>query len=207
MSVRVLRHGDKRRIKNPITGQWQNTTNIVFIEEGRKGAIDAMATTTAALSAAIGGEQVGIQIARTHTHPIVDEAVGNFPEGKVFPNLYINRKMFSTPQVSQQEGVKPRMVEGKPTYFTTEIAEVAKEDVDLRYSTEVLATLKPEFFTDARVGVAEVMTRENSPVPSQGYGADNQQGGPAGNQGQQNELAEAGAGQQGAGNFAQNPGM
>lgn len=164
--IKVLSHGDVRSVLNPVTQEWTDVVNIQFFEEGRGGANDALSTSNAALSAAI-GEEVGLALLRTHTQPVLLGQEGKFPVGKEFPNLFINRKMFSTPQMTQQNGVAVRMIEGKPTYFTTEIADRMKEDEDLRLDNNVLAGIAPEHFKGAVVGAAIVKTLESRPKVSQ----------------------------------------
>lgn len=149
--IKVQKVGNRNRVLNPQTGQWQEVVNIIFVEEGRGGAISSMSETSAALSNAV-GQNVGLNILRTHTHPVLVDTVAQFPVGKEFPSLFINRKLFSQPQLNQQLNVDSRMIEGKPTYFTTYISAKAEEDIDMRLSNELLAKVNPEAFSKSRVG-------------------------------------------------------
>lgn len=153
--VRVLKHGDKRRTLNPVNNQWSDMITVTFIEEGRGGANVSISDTSDVLSKAV-GEEIGLQTLRIHTHPVLATKIGQFPVGKELNNLFINRKLFSTPQMSQQENVQSRMIEGRPTYFSTYISEKAESDIDVRLDNNVLATINPEAFKGAKVGATEV---------------------------------------------------
>lgn len=153
--LKVLRHGNKTSVKNPIDGTFQEMVNVVFIEEGRSGGNSSMSDTSSFLSKISGGGDVGLATQRTHTHPVKADKIDLFPLGKKFPG-HINRRLFSTPQIRQQENVYSRMVDGKPTYFVTEIGEVEKEDLDLRMSNDTLVQISPDYFRNTRTGTAEV---------------------------------------------------
>jgi hypothetical protein len=148
--VIVQRHGARRRILNPVTNKWQETINVTFVEPDRAGGANSgLANSSQALSAAI-GMNVGLNQLRTHTQPVLASAIGEFPIGKEFPTLFVNRTLYSTPQMQQQEGVDARMLDGKPTYFVTELGDQQKEDIDQRLDSNVLATVDKNLFKNAR---------------------------------------------------------
>jgi hypothetical protein len=68
----------------------------------------------------------------------------------------------------QQQGVKPRMIDGSPTFFTTELSDTPQPDRDARLSKERIAELHPEYFTEeiisqsARVDVLDRPTIEET---------------------------------------------
>lgn len=135
--VKIHRHGDTFATMNPATGEWQEMTNVVFIEEGRNGANRSLSDSSRALAEAAGIEDVGLANTRTHTQPVRSDKIGEFPIGKEF-DLHINREMWSTPQMANQEDKVPRIIDGKITYFKTELSKTMEEDRD--YRTVVLTT-------------------------------------------------------------------
>ncbi len=160
--IEVLAIGDTRETLNPATGKWSMMTNIRFIEKGRATS-SSMAQSSAALSEAI-GETVGLDLLRTHTHPVLAEKAHLFPVGKTL-NLFINRTMFSEPQITQQEGVLSRMVDGKATYFLTEISKVPLDDVDKREDEALVLANDPFAHQNARRSGTIVRTIESRPFP------------------------------------------
>lgn len=154
----VLKHGNRISVKNPVNFTVTEMINVVFEEKGRSGAIASMSDTSDFLSR-LTGQSVGLDQVRVHTHPIKADKIGLFPLGKEIPG-HINRKLFSTPQLRQQEGVESRMVDGKPTYFTTYLDDVVKPDQDYRMANETLAIIDPEHFRNSRAGTAEVSILE-----------------------------------------------
>jgi hypothetical protein len=153
--IKVLRHGDTISVRNPITGTDNVMVNVTFVEEGRNGGDATMSETSAFLAAITGGDEVGLQNLRIHTHPVLEEQLGKFPIGQELPG-HINRGMFSTPQLKQQEGVPPRMINGRPTYFKTWIGPNPEEDVDYRISNDVMAASSPNSVFGAQIGAAQV---------------------------------------------------
>lgn len=156
--LKVTKHGLKNRVVNPATGKEQDVINVTFQELSTRsgGANPSMSETSDFLSQAV-GKKVGLDIIRVHTHPVLADTIGDFTIGKEFPQLFINRKLFSTPQMKQQVGVGAREIDGKPTYFTTFISNRELPDEDLRMSNEALAKVKPEEFTNVRVSAATVI--------------------------------------------------
>lgn len=152
--IKVIKHGNKNIIVNPSNGQETEVINVVFAEEGRKGGNGLMSDTSAFLDR-VAGESTGLSQIRVHTHPVRADKIGYFPVGKTMPG-HINRSMYSTPQLTQQENVSSRMIDGRPTYFTTYISDSPEEDRDLRMSNEVLLHVNPNGFLTSRVGSAEV---------------------------------------------------
>lgn len=150
----VQRHGNRISVENPVTHVKTEMINVIFVEEGRSGAISAMSGSSEFLSR-ITGASVGLEQLRVHTHPIKADKIDLFPVGKQLPG-HINRKLFSTPQINQQVNVQSRMVEGKPTYFTTFLDEVLKADEDYRMDNADLVKVNPDYFKNSRIGTANV---------------------------------------------------
>lgn len=164
--IKVLRHGNSRQIKNPVTGEWQTTTMVTFVEEGRGGANEALNESSSVLNQAV-GKQTGLNNLRVHTQPVLDSALGDFPVNKTFPQLFINRRLFSFPQLAQQVNVAPRMIDGRPTYFTTSLSTQKIDDEDHRISNDSLARINPNAFMNAIVQATEVQIVEQEVVPQQ----------------------------------------
>lgn len=152
--IKVLRHGNIIAVRNPITGKDQKMINVVFTEEGRGGADQKMTQTSEFLSQ-LAGENVGLSNLRVHTHPVLEEKINLFPPDKEFPG-HINRGLYSTPQLRQQESVDPRMIDGKPTYFKTWISNQPEDDLDVRIDPEVLMSANPEVIFNANTRGTEV---------------------------------------------------
>lgn len=153
--VTVTALGQRKRIQNPaIPGEWTDVQLVTFTERGRGGANASLNDSTSALDSIL-GVSTGLEIVRTHTQAVKIEAIAGLPIGRELP-LFINREMYSTPQMTQQVDVAPRMIGGKPTYFTTTLDAKAKEDVDLRLATAELLKVNASAFADARVGAANV---------------------------------------------------
>lgn len=159
--LKVQRHGSKTRVRNPATGEWQDMVNIVFVEEGRDGAVGSISNSSKFLDRVL-GKQTGLRQLRTHTQPVLASEADDFPIGKEIEG-HINRVLYSQPQMRQQQNVVGRMVDGKPTYFITELDQVSKDDRDERVKNETLALINPQILRDAGVGVAEVITLETAP--------------------------------------------
>lgn len=178
--VSVLGHGDTTAIRNPLTGKYQEMVNVILVEEGRSGANESMFETSLVLSN-YAGKNVGLENFRVHTHPVTpEEAREKFFVGAEINDMFINRKLFSTPQMRQQVNLKPRMVEGRPTFFTTYASDVQKDDVDLRIPNEVLITVRPDYFFDSVVGATDVRVvssdSRNGVRPTRESGTGNQGG-------------------------------
>lgn len=150
----VLKHGNRSRVKNPVDGTWTEIINVTFVEEGRSGAISSMASSSDFLNR-LTGMETGLANLRVHTHPVKPESIQFFPLGKKIAG-HINRKLFSQPQLKQQENVYSRMVDGRPTYFTTYLDDNEKPDEDYRMTNETLAQVDPSQFAKTRIGAAEV---------------------------------------------------
>lgn len=158
--LRVIRHGNKISVTNPANGSVSEMTNVVFQESGRSGAISSMSGSSDFLSR-ITGQNVGLDQVRIHTHPVKSDKIDLFPVGKEIPG-HINRTLYSTPQLRQQENVYSRMVDGKPTFFTTSLDENELPDRDLRMDNSDLAKVSPESFKKTRVGAAETTIIEQA---------------------------------------------
>lgn len=159
--IKVLRHGNKISVTNPITRVKTDMIDVLFVEEGRTGGDAQMSETSNFLDRLVGGNgTTGLEQLRVHTHPVRAEKIGEFPIGKTFEG-HINRSMYSRPAIKQQQGVAARMIDGRPTYFTTYISSQPQEDRDLRMSNEVLLQLDHKAFVNATLGgaVVEVLER------------------------------------------------
>lgn len=152
--IKVLRHGNKFSVRNPITGEINTMANIVFIEEGRSGGDTKMSGSSNFLSDIL-GQQVGFSTLRTHTQPVLENKLELFPIGKELPG-HINRGIYSTPQLRQQQSVQARMIDGRPSYFKTWFDNEAKDDEDKRISLDIQVSVNPSSVFNAQVGAAEV---------------------------------------------------
>lgn len=160
--IKVSRHGNRIIVRNPVNGQENTMINVVFEEMGRSGADLGMSGSSSYLDRMV-GTKTGLDQVRVHTQPIKEAAIAQFPIGKQFPG-HINRELYSTPQIRQQEDVPARMINGKLTYFKTSLDDNEVEDKDYRISTEALLVHRPNLVFGARVGAAEVRT-ENAEHP------------------------------------------
>lgn len=165
--IKVLRHGNTIEVKDPVTGKWNRMVNVVFIEEGRTGGNAHMTATSQFLSDLV-GENVGLEGRRIHTHPVREDKIDLFGVHKDYGGEsvqeypgHINRGLFSTPQLEQQVGVDPQMIDGRPTYFTTWIDSKPEEDLDQRISNDILMQTNPSAVYGSQVRRAEVRIIEN----------------------------------------------
>lgn len=161
--ITVSKHGNKILVTNPINGQKTEMINLTFTEQGRSGGNAQLSDTSVFLNQ-FAGENTGLDNIRVHTHPIRAALIGNFPVGKKLAG-FINRNLYSTPQIRQQEGVDSRMIDGQPTYFTTYISANPEKDRDLRVSNETLMRAHPELFARARTSGTVVETLEVAGLP------------------------------------------
>lgn len=162
MSIKVYRYGNTIRVTNPVTKQKETLVNVIFTEEGRTGGDAHMSETSKFLSALVGAE-VGLQNLRVHTQPILESEIAKFPLNREFPG-HINRGLFSTPQLRQQVDVKPRMIDGRPTYFKTWIDANAQDDVDMRVSADTLMMADADNVLNSQIGSAEVEILKKAPA-------------------------------------------
>lgn len=153
--IKVQSHGRPYRVNNPAkAGQANTMINVVFVEEGRSGANQTLASSSAFLNQLVGAN-TGLSQVRTHTQPVLAETIDKYAIDAEFPG-HINRTLYSSPQLQNQVDKAPRMIDGRPTYFITELANIAKDDVDNRLPVAVAAQLFPETFNSALVSTAEV---------------------------------------------------
>lgn len=188
--IKIARHGNKTAITNPANGKVQEMINVIFQESGRSGANAKMSSTSDFLDSLV-GTKTGLEQVRTHTHPVLASEIDKYPVGGEL-NGYINRTMFSIPQIGQQEGTKSRLIDGRPTYFTTYISGAPEADIDERFSNETLLKVDPNAFGKvntraATVNVLERVNFANLQVPV-ATGVEE-------NAGKVNELAGAGVGE------------
>lgn len=159
--IKVLRHGDRISVRNPITDEEQEMINVVFVEEGRSGA-DATMSGSSELLSRLTGRQVGLNNLRIHTQPVLANTIGDFKVGKEFDGAHINRGLYSTPQLRKQEGLEGRNINGNSTYFKTWIEDTPKEDIDYRASLNVVASVDFAKLSNAKVGAAAVRVLESA---------------------------------------------
>ena len=158
--IKVLRHGNKIAVKNPATGREEVMVDVVFIELGRGGANSNLSQSQQFLNE-LEGEDVGLPGIRVHTQPILEAMVGKYPPGRSIDG-FVNRRLYSTPQMPQQEGRPAREIDGKPTYFVTYLSKTAAEDEDFRDSNELLAKTHPEMFNGTQKRSTQVRVLEEA---------------------------------------------
>lgn len=156
--IKVKQIGNHIIVANPATGKTTEMVNVTFTEEGRKGANESLSESSDFLSRLL-NVQSGLEQVRVHTQPVTLAAAAKLKEGLELPG-HINRKLFSTAQMRQQIDVAPRMIDGRPTYFATELGDVVKDDVDLRLSNEALVNAQGSILFSARIGGTEVRVVE-----------------------------------------------
>lgn len=152
--IKVAEIGERILVRNPQNGQQTEMVNVTFTEEGRPGANESLSGSSDFLSRILKVKS-GLDQVRVHTQPVTLPALQNLKIGQELPG-HINRKLYSTPQMRQQENVPPRMIEGRPTYFATELGDEEKADVDNRVSNEALLSSNANVLFSARVGATEV---------------------------------------------------
>ncbi len=162
--VKVERYGKTITVDNPARpGERTTQTVVVFTEEGRPDLGTSVSRSAALLSRRAGKPQ-GLRNIRTHSQPILADELQNYPIGSEHP-FFINRTMYSTPQMESQRNVQARMYEGNVTYFVTELGESPEVDLDKRMSLETFAHLQPLVLLNARIGTANVQQEAPSPTP------------------------------------------
>lgn len=147
-------------VRNSVHGT-VNMINVHFVEYGRDGVNAELALSSNTLSRILGVE-TGLPTQRTHSQLMTPESANILNEGQDIDGAFINRIMHSTPQMEQQINTKPRMVDNKPTWFTTVIAPVAKQDEDRRIDNDKLRLIHPEYFEDALVNGTATVKRINT---------------------------------------------
>jgi len=158
--VKVQNVGERRVVINPQDGKATEMVHVTFIEEGRGGANPSLSLSSDVLSDVL-GVQAGLQQIRVHSQLVSLEAAPKLRAGDELP-LFINRRLYSTPVMRQQVDVSPRMIDGRPTYFATELGKQPTEDVDLRLSNEVLVNAQGSLLFKAQVGGTEVRVIRNN---------------------------------------------
>jgi hypothetical protein len=161
--IKVRAHGDRVAVYNPVTRKEQDMTKVVFSEDARGGANSRMKESSDALSDFF-GENVGFEgLPRTHTHLVKTDQLSKFPIHRDFGGesdftlpLFINRGLFSKPQMEAQRNVQGREIDGRLTYFATWIGKSQEDDIDERLSEEALIELNPNSVLNAQVRATEV---------------------------------------------------
>lgn len=155
--VRVESIGAIDAVRNPRNGEFQNKRNVIFVEDGKRGGLNAALSGSSGALSKVLGMETGIQLSRTHTEPMNPEAAAKLTVGQEIPELFINRILTSFPQMGQQENVAPRMVGNKPTFVATVLAPTEESDVDDRIDNGTLAVVKPEYFAMAQASSTTVL--------------------------------------------------
>jgi hypothetical protein len=156
--VKVEFVGNARYVANPQNGTEQEMIPITFVEHSnREGGNADLSKSSAVLDEAL-GIQTGLPQFRTHTQLVTPEAARQLTLGREFPTLHINRNLTSFPTMIQQKDAKPRLVDGKPTFFNTTLDNEPRQDKDERLDNNVCASMFPHYFTDAQLGSAAVTT-------------------------------------------------
>lgn len=157
MAIRILRFGNAINVSNPVLLNAESTdmVDVIWAEIGqRPGANKDISESSKALDIILKQEleEAGVQTSgldnfRVHTQPVKRVLVtnGHLKLGVEYDG-FINRRLHSVPAIKQQQGVLPRMIDGRPTFFTTKIELQPKEDMDERMSNEQLSKLHPEWF-------------------------------------------------------------
>lgn len=153
--VRVESISQPEGVRNPQNGQVTPMVKIRFIESGGRAGINKSLSDTSDFLSRAMGENVGLEIIRTHTHAVLAEKAHLFSVGQEIAG-FINRELFSEGQMRQQEGVEGRMIEGKLTYVTTKMEDLAKDDLDHRKDEALVAQMNPEGIARAVRGGAVV---------------------------------------------------
>lgn len=153
---------------DPATGQWQEMTNVVFIEKGRSGVNRSLSASSEFLDELV-GEKTGLDNTRTHTQPVRAELVekGKFPVDSEHRG-HINREMWSTPQMANQQDKVPRIIDQKVTYFKTKLEAIPKEDEDYRTVSITSDSVIPqELLNQAtqNMRATQVRTIHRAPAP------------------------------------------
>ena len=163
--VKVQAVGTLRRVTNPQTGQQQDMIPVTFVELSKRAGGNADLSNSSQVLDQILGFETGLPQFRTHTQLVTPEGAKMLNVGRELPQLYINRRLTSFPNMVQQTNAAPRMIDGKPTYFSTTLDNKAIPDTDERLDSNVLGTISPELFRDARLGatiVEEIDAQGNS---------------------------------------------
>lgn len=158
--IKVLGHGNRIAVTNPVTGEETIMINVIFVEEGRSGGNVHMSESTEFLKQ-VTGLDIGLDNLRTHTHPVKEEFINDFPIGKVMEG-HINRLMASSPQMRQQIGVPPRIIDGLLTYFKTWLASAPEDDQDIR---DRKASMSDDMASKATIQGTTVKVLEARPRP------------------------------------------
>lgn len=145
---------DHIQVINPTNGKPTEMVNVTFIEEGRAGANEALSQSATFLSGIL-GVQAGLEQVRVHTQPLPIPAAALLKVDQELPG-HINRRMYSTPVMRQQIDRSPRSIDGRPTFFATELGQTPEDDKDFRVSNEALISGQGAILFAAQVGATEV---------------------------------------------------
>jgi hypothetical protein len=157
MAIKILRFGNGINVENPVLLNADSTemVDVIWAEIGqRPGANKDISESSRALDIILKQEledagigTSGLDNFRIHTQPVKKVLVqnGHLKLGVEYDG-FINRRLHSVPQLRQQQGVAPRMIDGRPTFFTTKIELKPLDDMDERMSNEQLSKIHPEYF-------------------------------------------------------------
>lgn len=154
--VKVHAVGTLRSVTNPQTGDKQDMVAITFVETSKRTGGNADLSNSSLVLDQILGFETGLPQFRTHTQLVSPEGAKVLTVGRELPQLFVNRKLTSFPNMVQQANAAPRMIDAKPTFFSTSLDNKAVADIDERLDNNVLGTMAPELFKDARLGATTV---------------------------------------------------
>lgn len=157
--LKVTKHGARVRITFPGDNTTTDAVRVTFEERGRSGANSALSDSSDFLDS-VDGDKTGLDQVRTHTQNIRTSLIEKWPVGREIPG-HINRIMTSEPAMAQQENVRPRIIDGKRTYFQTQLGPNPEPDKDYRISSEVILTTRPNL-AETQLHVAEVQVLEGA---------------------------------------------
>lgn len=158
--VKVHEIGRPRWVTNPQTGDRQEMVLVTFIEESKRLGGNADLSLSSQVLDEVLGVETGLPQFRTHSQLVTPEAAGKLQVGQAFPTLHINRTLSTFPVMVQQKDAKPRIVDGRPTYFNTKLDRQPVEDKDTRIDNNIVASNYPHLFTDAQLGATIVETTD-----------------------------------------------
>lgn len=162
--VKITAVGGRREITNPLDQSTTIEVNVTFREIGQRGGPNEDMNETYDFLSSLAGHKVGLDLQRTRTVSMKEVDAKKFAVGTEWPG-FVNRKMHSRPQMEQQRGKPARMIDNKPTFFTTYLSTVEKPDIDLRDKNEVLVQTNPELFANVNLRPASVRLLEE-PAPT-----------------------------------------
>ena len=146
------------RVWDPATGNYTDMINVTFVEESdREDETNDLANSSSLLAGVL-GTPTGLDRRIRHTQPVLPGAAANLQIGQELP-LFINRRLASYPSMDQQKnGVKPRNIQGDPTFVSTFFGKAPAKDIDDRIEKDNLHMARPDLFSEMSNQTAKVET-------------------------------------------------